>query len=796
MRRFYFPFLLHYHWYVLAGWLVVLALSAAYGPSFFSLTKSDFSLPAGTPSEVAVKALGALYPAFSGYPAAFVIHTTGAAGGVTSAGVAPLSMAASAALRSFCAQYPAAVSTPMGYWELAALGPSMSTLAAATISPNNATMRTTISFLVNASITDVNKFADALLSFTKGQSTGPLKVAATGLFPLFSEMSHATEENFALIDATVLPIAVLILGFYVKSYRHMGLALLNLVVALLLSFALLVPLTDTVNINPFAPSIMLSLGLAVCFDYSLFLITRFKEERLENFKSKEDAVFEMLVSSGHVVLLAGATLLCTFVLLLGFPQNFLMSVGYSCSAVVFTSILANMSVTPSFFIALECLSYFDLYPRFSSTNCCCSTPLEDAAILARRRAGKEAGEEKVATKVLVGEDGEEGEKTLALVPPSQLTTSSDAQQQQAHEAATSPPSLPPRPTPSYYIPFFSTLCSPRTIPQRSLITEYPKLTLWFRMSWFVSGPRMRWVILAVIAGITAPLFMSFLSLVPSSDDYLIYLQGSSSLDALGVMQKDFPLGSLDPYIIVCATGTPGGVLTPAYYAAESSVVSAVLGSLSGEGFVNPSSITALTYFQSTPISYATSLGVYLNATSPTYSTPSATAYRALAGGGINSDGAAGLINIQTLINPNSQAIIPFVRKTRDILTQIAGAYAAGTPPTPGAPPLPTLQLYLVGGYTTTLDVQDSLYKLVPQQVGIVLFLVILIVGVSFGSIVLSLRLLVTLFVALSWTYGLMVLVYQPGPAQTAFAQLTPSILSSVGLYWIIPLMSFSILVGE
>lgn len=263
MRRFYFPFLVRYHWQVLLFWLVVLALSGAYGPSFFSLTKSDFSLPEGTPSEVAGKALGALYPNFSGFPAAFVIHTTGAVGGVTSAAVAPLSRASSAALQAFCGKYPSVVSQPIGYWELSSLGPSMSTLAAGTISTNNATMRTTISFLVNASITDVNKFADALLKFCGGQSNGPLTVAATGLFPLFSEMSHATEENFALIDATVLPIAVLILGVYVKSYRHMGLALLNLVIALLLAFALLVPLTNSVNINPFTPSIMLSLGMCV-----------------------------------------------------------------------------------------------------------------------------------------------------------------------------------------------------------------------------------------------------------------------------------------------------------------------------------------------------------------------------------------------------------------------------------------------------------------------------------------------------------------------------------------------------
>lgn len=38
-------------------------------------------------------------------------------------------------------------------------------------------------------------------------------------------------------------------------------------------------------------------------------------------------------------------------------------------------------------------------------------------------------------------------------------------------------------------------------------------------------------------------------------------------------------------------------------------------------------------------------------------------------------------------------------------------------------------------------------------------------------------------------------MYQPGPGQNAFANLTPSILNSTGIYWLIPIMSFSILIG-
>jgi len=150
--------------------------------------------------------------------------------------------------------------------------------------------------------------------------------------------------------------------------------------------------------------------------------------------------------------------------------------------------------------------------------------------------------------------------------------------------------------------------------------------------------------------------------------------------------------------------------------------------------------------------------------------------------------------METLVNPNSNAVVPFVKDVRRILSEVERAYALGAPPG-GGPPLPSLKLYLIGGYCTSMDIQDALYTLVPQQIALVVTLVLIIIGVSFGSVILALRLLVTLFVSLSWTYGVMVLVYQPGPAQDAFSKLTPSILASTGVYWIIPIMSFSILVG-
>lgn len=173
----------------------------------------------------------------------------------------------------------------------------------------------------------------------------------------------------------------------------------------------------------------------------------------------------------------------------------------------------------------------------------------------------------------------------------------------------------------------------------------------------------------------------------------------------------------------------------------------------------------------------------MNASSPLYGSDFASAWRSLNLGKLNGDASATLVAIETTKSPNGQVIVPFIRSVRDLLKAFS------------APALPGLKLYLFGGYTTTMDVQDMLYALVPYDIIAVVVLVLITVAFSFQSVGLGLRLIATIAMSLCWSFGLSVLVYQPGPAQDFFALSTPTILASSGMYWLIPVMSFSILVG-
>jgi RND superfamily putative drug exporter len=146
---------------------------------------------------------------------------------------------------------------------------------------------------------------------------------------------------------------------------------------------------------------------------------------------------------------------------------------------------------------------------------------------------------------------------------------------------------------------------------------------------------------------------------------------------------------------------------------------------------------------------------------------------------MNARRSASLVRISTIVHPKSQEIVPFIDYVRAELENLNGGISA----------------HLFGAYSSDYDVQNALYALTPYLYASTIVIVLLIVGASFQSVAIALRLAITIIMSLAWTYGLMTMVYQPGVTQTAFAVIGPSLKHSTGVYWIIPIMSFSILVG-
>ena len=103
-----------------------------------------------------------------------------------------------------------------------------------------------------------------------------------------------------------------------------------------------------------------------------------------------------------------------------------------------------------------------------------------------------------------------------------------------------------------------------------------------------------------------------------------------------------------------------------------------------------------------------------------------------------------------------------------------------------------LGIFSDGDYDKRIDSMRVVYNAFPLSVGYVAAIVFILMGVSFGSVVIALTAVLSIGLTLSIVYGFTTAVYQNG----IFAGLhTAALSSSEGLCWVPPVLCFSLLVG-
>ena len=135
------------------------------------------------------------------------------------------------------------------------------------------------------------------------------------------------------MDAVSIPLALIVLGLRLRSFPMMTVPLLCLVASLLGGFTLLEQMSTTYEFPNFSPALFISTAVAMCFDWSLFQLTRYNEG-VEAGLGNDECVRAVLFFSGHVVVVSGVTLMASYLALTAFPVAFIANVrggGVGCA---------------------------------------------------------------------------------------------------------------------------------------------------------------------------------------------------------------------------------------------------------------------------------------------------------------------------------------------------------------------------------------------------------------------------------------------------------------------------------
>ena len=153
----------------------------------------------------------------------------------------------------------------------------------------------------------------------------------------FPPIEQGTSELLGLLAALI--VLLIVFRTFVAAFIPIVLAIAALATAFLLLF-ILAGLTD---INTITPILVTMIGLGVGIDYSLFIVTRFRQLLHEGL-SPEDAAAEAGASAGRAVLFAGLTVAIGVSGLAFFGLDFVTKLGIGSALGVLTTVLLANSL--------------------------------------------------------------------------------------------------------------------------------------------------------------------------------------------------------------------------------------------------------------------------------------------------------------------------------------------------------------------------------------------------------------------------------------------------------------------
>jgi uncharacterized membrane protein YdfJ with MMPL/SSD domain len=139
-----------------------------------------------------------------------------------------------------------------------------------------------------------------------------------------------------------LIVLLLVFGAVVAGLVPLMLAIASIVVAL----ALVALLAQAYDLSVFTQNMLIGMGLALGIDYSLFTLSRYREERVQR-REKLDAIATAGATAGRAVLFSGIAFVLAMLGLLLVPSTIFRSLAAGAILVGIVSVIAALTLLPA-----------------------------------------------------------------------------------------------------------------------------------------------------------------------------------------------------------------------------------------------------------------------------------------------------------------------------------------------------------------------------------------------------------------------------------------------------------------
>ena len=224
------------------------------------------------------------------------------------------------------------------------------------VSTNNRTMLVMVSFNITSTYTkadgdkpltdDVGVLRN-ILSDLKATTGQPITTFVTGDAAMTADMQTSSTNDMALIMPITITIIIVLMGLLFRSVLGEFLPLGAVGVALGISEALVFVIGSTVaQINSMTLTMLFSILMGVGTDYSVFIIMRYREERIKG-SNREEAVHTSIAWAGESIVTSGATVVIAFFAMASSSLAMVQTMGLVLGMAILVALLVALTLIPA-----------------------------------------------------------------------------------------------------------------------------------------------------------------------------------------------------------------------------------------------------------------------------------------------------------------------------------------------------------------------------------------------------------------------------------------------------------------
>ncbi|KXK59164.1 hypothetical protein AWW66_25735 [Micromonospora rosaria] len=178
-----------------------------------------------------------------------------------------------------------------------------------------------------------------------------LRTQVGGAVAFLETVNTQTTRDIFRAELISMPVLLVLLVLIFGGLIAASMPLLIGGVAILGAFVAVRVVNLFTDVSIFAINVITLIGLGMAVDYSLFVVSRFREEVAAG-RSTSAAIARTMVTAGRTVLVSGLTIALAMASLLIFPQAFLRSIALGGMAAVLVAMLGALTVLPALLVVL------------------------------------------------------------------------------------------------------------------------------------------------------------------------------------------------------------------------------------------------------------------------------------------------------------------------------------------------------------------------------------------------------------------------------------------------------------